>query len=198
MLPAARGEAVLRLFDVILASLGLVLLGLLLPPVWLANRMWAPGPLFHAQVRVGRWGRPFTMFKLRTMVQDAEPEGPCWADIADPRVTAVGRLLRRCHIDELPNCWNVLRGDMSVVGPRPERPEIRAELVRMFPQYDLRHAVRPGITGYAQIQYRYGGTPDELRVKLERDLHYVCMRSARLYLAIVARTVGVVLRARGQ
>lgn len=196
-----RGERVgfvERGLDVLLASVGLVLLGLCIPLVWAANRVWAPGPLLHRQVRVGRGNRPFVMFKLRTMVVDAEPDGPRWAAAEDARVTAVGRVLRRCHLDELPQCWNVLRGEMSVVGPRPERPELVAALSRALVGYERRHAIRPGLTGYAQIHYRYDAALDDVRQKLEHDLYYVRRRSIGLYLTIVIRTVAVVARARGR
>lgn len=177
--------------------LGAVLL-VVLPPVAAAIKATSPGPVFYRQVRVGRGGRPFTMVKFRSMVADAERDGaPQWAVEGDPRVTPVGRFLRRLRLDELPQVINVLRGEMSLVGPRPERPEIVEELQEKIPYYRARLLVKPGVTGWAQINYRYGNSVRDALVKLEYDLYYIKNQSIWLDLLILARTVGVVLGFKG-
>ena len=133
----------------------------------LAVRLDSPGPIFYKQERVGKGRKPFTMYKFRSMRENAESGGARWAAEKDPRVTRVGRLLRLTHIDELPQIWNVFRGDMSVIGPRPERPEFVRMLEETVPYYAVRHAVRPGITGWAQVTYRYGASIEDAVRKLE-------------------------------
>jgi lipopolysaccharide/colanic/teichoic acid biosynthesis glycosyltransferase len=156
------------------------------------------GPWLYRQERVGRNGRPFVLLKLRTMRMDAEADGqPRWACSGDPRVTRVGAFLRRMRIDELPQLVNVLRGEMSLIGPRPERACFVRELERELPGYALRHLGLPGLTGYAQVFAGYAGSRDEARVKLELDLYYLANQSLALDLAIAARTIGVVLTGEG-
>jgi sugar transferase (PEP-CTERM system associated) len=156
------------------------------------------GPVFFRQERVGKAGRVFTLVKFRTMRQHAEREtGPVWAQARDPRVTRVGRLLRETRVDEIPQFLNVLLGDMSLVGPRPERPTFVVELSEQLPFYMYRHVVKPGITGWAQVRYRYGSTLEDSREKLEYDLYYVKNRSLFLDLLIIIQTVQVVLFGRG-
>ena len=138
------------------------------------------------------------MHKLRSMVADAESEAPVWAADNDPRVTWVGRWMRRAHLDELPQMWSILRGDMSVVGPRPERPQFVAALEQDIPFYRLRHAVKPGITGWAQISFGYVDSAEAARMRLEYDLYYIKRQSVWLDLLIVARTLGHVLQFRGR
>ena len=187
-----------RTLDVLSALLGLAVFGVLLPLLALLIVLDGRGPVFFRQERVGQGGRIFRIVKLRTMIPDAERlTGPQWARQGDPRVTRVGRWLRRARLDEVPQLFNVLRGEMSLVGPRPERPAFVAELSRALPLYPLRHTVRPGITGWAQVQYRYGNTTADARVKLEYDLYYLLHRSPRLDAQILLRTVGQVLRLRG-
>jgi sugar transferase (PEP-CTERM system associated) len=155
------------------------------------------GPILYRQTRVGQHGHPFTMLKFRTMRSDAEAAGARWAQRDDPRVTRVGRWLRRFRVDELPQLLNVLAGEMGVVGPRPERPEFVAELRKQIPYYDLRHLVPPGITGWAQIRYPYAASLEESREKLQYDLYYVKHLSVRLDLLILFHTAKVVLFGRG-
>jgi sugar transferase (PEP-CTERM system associated) len=161
--------------------------------IWLDDR----GPVFYRQQRVGLNGSLFVLTKLRTMRVDAEADGAQWADNNDPRVTRVGRYLRRYRIDELPQFLNVIRGEMSFVGPRPERPEFVEKLRRKIPFYDERQTVRPGITGWAQVNYPYGATVDDAFRKLEYDLFYLKHMSAVFDFAIVFETVRIVLFGRG-
>jgi len=155
------------------------------------------GPVFYRQERVGRRGKTFTLIKFRSMRQDAEANGAVWARLNDNRVTRVGAFIRKTRIDELPQLFNVLRGDMSFVGPRPERPQFVAELSKAIPYYDLRHYVKPGITGWAQILYPYGASINDAREKLQYDLYYLKNYSIFLDLAILMHTVQVVLWAKG-
>lgn len=187
-----------RAFDVIAASLGLLVLIPLLPLVALAIYMEDRGPIFYQQTRVGRFGKPFSVYKLRTMVVDAEPDGPVWATEGDNRVTRVGRLLRKSHADEFPQLVNILKGEMSAVGPRPERPEFVDELARQIPMYDLRHCVRPGMAGWGLIKQGYGSSVEDARLKLQYDLYYIGHQSSLLDLGIILRTIsdGVTFRGR--
>lgn len=162
-----------------------------------AIRLDDGGPVFYRQCRVGHNGALFVLTKLRTMRVDAEADGAQWADNNDPRVTWVGRFLRRYRIDELPQFLNVIRGEMSFVGPRPERPEFVEKLRRKIPYYDERHTVRPGITGWAQVNYPYGATVEDAFRKLEYDLFYLKHMSAVFDFAIVFETVRIVLFGRG-
>ncbi|MDD6088743.1 MAG: sugar transferase [Desulfovibrionaceae bacterium] len=186
-----------RAFDVA-SSLSLLLLTL---PIMLIAavciRLESPGPVIYCQKRVGLFGRTFTIFKFRSMRQDAEKNGAVWAAEHDPRITRFGRFIRKTRIDELPQLWNVLNGDMSLIGPRPERPEFVAQLERQIPFYGLRHAVKPGVSGWAQVCYPYGSTVDDARRKLEFDLYYVKNMSLLLDIHIVLKTIGVVLFPKG-
>jgi sugar transferase (PEP-CTERM system associated) len=155
------------------------------------------GPVLYRQERVGLDGRSFMLLKFRTMRADAEREGPRWAAAADPRVTPLGRFLRRARIDEIPQALNVLRGDMSFVGPRPERPVFVHELAARIPFYAERHRVKPGITGWAQVNYPYGASVEDAREKLAYDLYYAKNASLLLDLAIILRTARVVLSGAG-
>ena len=188
-----------RLLDVLGALLGLAVLLVLVPFVGLAVRLASPGPLFYRQKRVGRGGRQFTVIKFRTMSPDAEADGLArWTEPDDERITPPGRFLRRARLDELPQCLNVLRGEMSLVGPRPERPEFVAALEERIPFYRARLLVKPGLTGWAQINYGYGASVQEAAVKLQYDLYYLKHRSLWLDLAIILRTLAVVLGFRGR
>jgi exopolysaccharide biosynthesis polyprenyl glycosylphosphotransferase len=176
------------------ALVGLVGLALAFPLIALAIWLDSPGPVFYRQTRVGKGGQPFQMTKLRTMVQGAESPGePVWAQENDERVTRFGRFARRTRLDEVPQLWNVLKGEMSLVGPRPERPEFVKDLQEQIPFYRSRHAVRPGLTGWAQINYEYGNSVADSLTKLQYDLYYIKHRSLHLDLVILARTVGTVL-----
>jgi sugar transferase (PEP-CTERM system associated) len=190
---------ILRRILSILASA--VLLGVFLPLIpflLLAIKLDSAGPVLYRQVRVGRGGKLFFCYKFRTMRRDAEADtGPTWARDDDPRITRVGRLLRFARLDEIPQLWNVLRGDMSFVGPRPERPEFVEWLSKLVPYYSVRHSVRPGITGWAQIRYRYGNTVADAKEKLQYDLYYIKNVSMGLDLVIMFRTIKIILLGRG-
>jgi exopolysaccharide biosynthesis polyprenyl glycosylphosphotransferase len=186
-----------RAVDIAFATaMGLGIL-LVVPIVALAIRLDSPGPIFYSQLRVGLNGRLFRIYKFRSMRQDAERNGATWAKVGDARVTRVGRFLRLTRIDELPQVWNVLRGDMTLVGPRPERPEFTSLLEAEIPSYAERHQVKPGITGWAQVRYRYTSSVRDAEAKLEYDLFYVKYRSLGLDLRVLLRTVLVVVQMRG-
>lgn len=183
-------------------SIGISLVGLLIclpiiPLIMLAVRLSSPGPIFFSQTRVGRHGKTFSVIKFRTMRQDAEADGAVWASANDSRVTPIGKFLRKSRLDEIPQMWNVLKGDMSFVGPRPERPEFVEWLSREIPFYELRQMVRPGITGWAQVRYQYGASLEESRQKLEYDLYYVKHLSLGLDLLIMFETIKTILLGRG-
>jgi sugar transferase (PEP-CTERM system associated) len=184
-------------------SFGLALFGFLVASpvmllVALAVRMTSPGPMLYRQVRAGKDGANFTLFKFRSMYQDAEAKsGAVWASKNDPRVTPLGRWLRRLRLDELPQLINVLRGEMVIVGPRPERPEFVKVLVDQIPFYHQRLAVKPGITGWAQINHKYGDTLEDTLLKLEYDLYYIKNLNMTLDLYIMFQTAKVMLLSRG-
>jgi lipopolysaccharide/colanic/teichoic acid biosynthesis glycosyltransferase len=187
-----------RALDLAGGLAGLALLVLLLPWVALAIRLASTGPVFYRQVRAGPRGRTFRLLKFRTMIDGAEADGLArWASAGDARVTRVGRFLRRTRLDELPQIWNVLNGDMSLVGPRPERPELIALLEQKIPFYRARLLVKPGLTGWAQINYGYGRSVEDAQVKLQYDLYYIKHQSLWLELTILLRTVEVVLGMKG-
>lgn len=179
-----------RLWDIIGAGLSLLLAALPLAVCMLLIRRESPGaPALLGQWRVGRGGRPFRLWKLRTMVGDAESDGrPRFAAARDARLTPIGAWLRSWHADELPQLWNVLRGDMSLVGPRPERPAFVAEFRRQIPGYDLRHQLRPGLTGWAQVNLGYTAELEGARAKLRYDLEYLRAAGWRLDWRIWCRT----------
>ncbi len=183
-----------RLFDI---TVSLILLILALPLIVLtaiAVKLESKGPAFYRQHRVGLYNVPFAIVKLRSMRSDAEVAGKAvWAEKDDPRVTKIGRIIRKLRIDELPQCWSVLKGEMSFVGPRPERPQFVDDLETKLPYYAERHMVKPGITGWAQINYPYGASIDDARQKLEYDLYYAKNYSPFLDLLILLQTVRVVL-----
>ena len=154
-------------------------------------------PILYRQERTGLFGRPFAMLKFRSMYNNAEQAGPQWAADGDHRITGVGRWIRKFRIDELPQVINVLRGEMSIVGPRPERPEFVSMLENQIAFYSLRHSVRPGITGWAQVRYQYGASVEETKTKLEHDLFYIKHLSMMLDLAVIFETVKVMLSGRG-
>lgn len=188
-----------RLADIGVGILGCCALALIAPLIWLANRVSAPGPLFFGQERVGRGGRTFEVLKFRSMVVDAEKfSGAVWAEENDPRITPVGRILRLTRLDEFPQFINVLRGQMSLIGPRPERPHFVAQLAQEIPFYRARHAVKPGLTGWAQVRYRYGASVEDSLIKLQYDLFYIKNQSILLDLEIVLKTIGVVLGFKGR
>ena len=153
----------------------------------------SPGPVIYRQMRVGLNGKEFCLIKFRSMINDAEKDGAVWASQNDPRVTRIGKIIRKLRIDELPQLLNVLRGDMSLIGPRPERMEFVTELEKKIPYYYLRHTVKPGITGWAQVSYPYGASETDARIKLEYDLYYIKNMSLLFDLKILLKTIGVVL-----
>ena len=186
-----------RVASMAAAALGLLLFLPFFPLVMLLVRLSSAGPIFFRQVRVGEMGRHFNVYKFRTMRQDAEAAGAKWASKNDPRVTRVGLFMRKTRIDEVPQLWNVLRGDMAFVGPRPERPEFVPWLTEQLPYYDLRHIIRPGLTGWAQVRYGYGATLEEAREKLAYDLYYVKHASLGFDLLIMFETIKIILRRKG-
>jgi sugar transferase (PEP-CTERM system associated) len=190
--------AVRRVLSIIISLIGLICALPLLPFIVLAIRLDSKGPVFYTQTRVGKAGRTFKVVKFRTMRQDAEAtSGPKWAGDNDPRVTRIGKFLRSSRLDEIPQLWCVLRGDMAFVGPRPERPEFIEWLSKEIPYYNVRHMVRPGLTGWAQIKYKYGSTVQDAREKLQYDLFYIKNASIGLDLLIMFQTVKTVLLRRG-
>lgn len=194
--PFFRG--VRRALNLAVALVGLVLALPLLPFIALAVKLSSPGPVFYHQKRVGKGSAEFYCYKFRTMRQDAEADtGATWAADDDPRITRVGKFLRSARLDEIPQLWCVLKGDMHFVGPRPERPEFVESLIKEIPYYGVRHMVRPGITGWAQVKYRYGNTREDALEKLQYDLFYIKNASLGLDLLIWFQTVKIVLLGRG-
>jgi lipopolysaccharide/colanic/teichoic acid biosynthesis glycosyltransferase len=186
-----------RIVDLAFGLVGLLALAVVTPVVVVGNRLANRGPLLYRQERVGRDGRPFQMLKFRSMREAGS--GPAeWTTVGDARVTTFGRLLRRSHLDELPQVWNVLRGDLSIVGPRPEQLHYVEELRRKLPFYDLRHIVRPGLTGWAQVKYPYGADVADAREKLQYEFFYLRRQSVGLDLRIIGRTLRSVLRQEGR
>jgi sugar transferase (PEP-CTERM system associated) len=155
------------------------------------------GPVLYKQERVGRNGRTFMVMKFRSMRTDAEKDGPVWARSADDRVTRVGRIIRKIRIDEIPQFWNILKGEMNFVGPRPERPHFVSQLAEEIPYYEQRHLIAPGLTGWAQIKYPYGSSIEDARQKLQYDLYYIKNQSLSLDAAIMFETVKTILFGRG-
>jgi exopolysaccharide biosynthesis polyprenyl glycosylphosphotransferase len=187
-----------RLVDVIAGGIGVVLSLPVMLLVALLIKLTSRGAVLYHQARVGQHGRIFTVHKFRSMVSDAEATtGAVWAQENDSRVTPIGGFLRRSRLDELPQLWNVLRGDMSLVGPRPERPEFVRNLTEKIPFYGQRHVVRPGLTGWAQIRYTYGASVEDAMEKLQYDLFYIKNLSLALDLFILVSTVKTVLQRRG-
>jgi sugar transferase (PEP-CTERM system associated) len=186
-----------RLVDIFVSFAILILVSPLLPLIALAVYVESGGPVLFRQTRVGYRGQEFELLKFRSMVQDAEKHGPQWATKQDSRVTRVGRFLRKTRLDEIPQLFNVFRGDMSLVGPRPERKYFCELLVEKIPYFNLRHSVRPGLTGWAQVRFKYSASLDDARGKLELDLFYLKNLSLLVDLAILFETVKVVLLGRG-
>ena len=187
-------HGVKRMVDVGASIVGLILSSPLLLLAMAAIKLESRGPMFYSQLRVGRFNRPFYIYKLRTMVQDAEKNGAQWAQTSDSRITRTGKILRKTRIDEIPQFWNVLKGEMSLVGPRPERPEFVEMLKEELPFYVQRHLVKPGLTGWAQINYPYGASVEDALNKLTYDLFYVKRTSVGLDLQIMLRTIGAMMK----
>ena len=192
--PRSRVLVIQRLYSLLLALLGVIVAAPVMLIVAVAVRVSSSGPILYRQVRVGQNGIPFTLFKFRSMRADAEAgTGAVWAQREDPRVTGVGRLLRKTRLDEIPQLWNVVKGEMSIVGPRPERPEFVQTLSEQIPFYRQRHCVKPGITGWAQINHKYGDTLEDTVIKLEYDLYYIKHLSPTLDGYIMFHTLKVML-----
>lgn len=191
-------DNVKRLLDLVLAIVLVIPFLALIPFVALAIKVTSRGPVFFSQTRVGERGKPYRVIKFRSMRIDAEANGAQWASKNDPRITPIGGFLRASRIDELPQLLNVLRGEMSFIGPRPERPEFVQDLAKRIPHYSLRSLVKPGISGWAQVNYPYGSSEEDAARKLEYDLFYIKNRSLMLDLRIFLRTIGVVILRKGQ
>ncbi|HVE47580.1 MAG TPA: sugar transferase [Acidimicrobiales bacterium] len=187
-----------RILDGLAAAAGIVLLAIATPAVWCGNRLGNHGPLLYRQTRVGKGGREFEILKFRTMTPAALGASTEWTTEHDPRITPFGAWLRRTHLDELPQVVNILRGDLSVVGPRPEQPRYVEELEGKIPFYRLRHLVRPGLTGWAQVKYPYGSTEGDALEKLQYEFYYLRHQSLALDLRITGRTLRNVLGRQGQ
>jgi exopolysaccharide biosynthesis polyprenyl glycosylphosphotransferase len=187
-----------RTFDILFSVIGIIFGIFILPFVFLGNLIANKGPLFYFQERVGQNGKLFQIVKLRSMVVNAETGGAKWAQKNDSRITKFGMFLRRSRIDEIPQFVNVLRGDMSIIGPRPERPFFVNELSRIIPFYETRHIVKPGLTGWAQVNTRYGSSVDDSLTKLQYDLYYIKHRSVFLDINIIVKTLSTILYYRGQ
>jgi lipopolysaccharide/colanic/teichoic acid biosynthesis glycosyltransferase len=187
-----------RTVEVAMALTGLAIGLIIMPIIILGNLLGNKGPLLYTQERVGKNGQTFKIYKLRSMVVDAEKNGAVFATTNDARVTAFGKILRKSRLDEVPQFINVLKGDMAVIGPRPERPVFVKEIAAMMPFYETRHVVKPGLTGWAQVNYSYGETLQDSLIKLQYDLYYIKHRSLFLDLNIVVKTISTVLFYRGQ
>lgn len=187
-----------RFFDIGTAIIGMVFFGLSIPLISLLNLVANRGPLFYKQERVGKNGNTFSIIKYRTMVPNAEAAGAQWAQKNDKRITPFGKFLRKTRIDEIPQFYNVLKGEMSIIGPRPERPVFVKELSEIIPFYETRHVVKPGLTGWAQVNTEYGSTLAGSLEKLQYDLYYIKHRSFYLDVSIILKTLSTVLFYRGQ
>jgi sugar transferase (PEP-CTERM system associated) len=197
LLSSGYVQRIKQILDLIFSGLMLFCLSPLMAITAIAIRLDSPGPIFYTQQRVGKRLKIFSVYKFRSMTYNAEEQGAKWAQKKDPRVTRVGRFIRLCRIDEIPQLWNVFKGEMSLVGPRPERPEFVDVLDSQIPYYSVRHTVAPGITGWAQINYPYGASIDDALKKLEYDLYYIKNMSILLDFKILLKTVGVVLLGQG-
>ncbi|WP_309640349.1 exopolysaccharide biosynthesis polyprenyl glycosylphosphotransferase [Flavobacterium sp.] len=187
-----------RIVEIAISIIGLSIGIMLLPIIFLGNLIGNRGQLFYTQDRIGKNGVPFKILKLRTMIKNAESNGAVFTTINDSRITAFGKFLRKARIDEFPQFLNILKGDMAVIGPRPERPVFVNEIAEVMPFYETRHVVKPGLTGWAQVNYSYGETIDDSLIKLQYDLYYIKHRSIFLDINIVLKTFSTVLFYRGQ
>jgi len=187
-----------RFLDIFLSLLGVILLLVFLPFIAIGNCIGNWGSLFYTQLRIGKNGKPFKIYKLRSMVENAENNGAVWCKRGDIRITRFGRFLRITRLDEFPQFFNILKGDMSLIGPRPERPKFVKDLEEKIPFYAIRHILRPGLTGWAQVNYPYTNTREEQEVKLRYDLYYIKERNILLDFKILIKTITTVLYLRGQ
>lgn len=187
-----------RLFDILMSIVGLIFLVVILPLVFLGNVVANRGPIFYTQKRVGKNGNTFNILKLRTMVTDAESDGAQWAQKNDSRVTTFGKFLRKSRLDEIPQFYNVFLGEMSVIGPRPERPIFVEELSEEIPFYETRHIIKPGLTGWAQVMGTYASSEEGALEKLQYDLYYIKHRNLFMDLSIMLKTISTIIFYRGQ
>ncbi len=187
-------EMAKRVLDIALALTLTLLALILLPFIAIAIKLESPGPIFYSQARVGKNGKLFSLAKFRSMVADAEENGAVWAQKHDPRITLIGKILRKTFLDELPQCINILKGEMSLIGPRPERPEFVEQLAKEIPFYRIRHIVRPGITGWAQVNTPYGNSTHGALEKLQYELYYTKNRSFLLDAKILLKTINVIFK----
>ena len=188
----------MRFFEILFSMIGLSIGIIVLPLILIGNLFGNRGTLFYTQERVGKNGRVFNIVKFRTMVKNAEKEGAVFATTNDSRITAFGKILRKSRMDELPQFINILNGEMAVIGPRPERPVFVNEIAVVMPFYETRHVIKPGLTGWAQVNYPYGETIDDSLIKLQYDLYYIKHRSLFLDVNIIFKTLGTVLLFKGQ
>lgn len=189
--------SIIRIIEIVLSIVGLVIMALFVPFIFLANLIFSPGPLFYSQKRVGLYGKEFNLTKFRSMVVDAEKGGAKWASKNDDRTTKIGGLLRKTRIDELPQFFAVLRGEMGLIGPRPERRVFVDQLKKEIPFFEARHFIKPGITGWAQVMYKYGNSTNDSLIKLKYDLYYIKNRSIALDIQIIIKTIFTVLNYKG-
>ncbi|HJV09229.1 MAG TPA: sugar transferase, partial [Acidimicrobiales bacterium] len=195
----ARYGRIKRILDALGAAAGVLVLALVTPAVWVGNKLGNRGPLLYRQTRVGKGGKEFEILKFRTMTPGGAGAGAGqWTSADDPRITPFGAWLRRSHLDELPQVVNILRGDLSVVGPRPEQPRYVEELESKIPFYGLRHLVRPGLTGWAQVKYPYGASEGDAFEKLQYEFYYLRHQGLALDLRITGRTLRSVLGREGR
>jgi lipopolysaccharide/colanic/teichoic acid biosynthesis glycosyltransferase len=187
-----------RFFELLFSITGIAIGALMVPFLVVANWFWNRGPLFYTQERVGKDGALFKIYKFRSMVENAEANGAVFSKIGDTRVTPFGKFLRKTRIDEIPQFLNILKGDMGVIGPRPERPMFVEEISAIMPFYETRHIIKPGLTGWAQVNYNYGESIEESLVKLQYDLYYIKHRSVFIDISIVFKTISTVVFYRGQ
>ncbi|MDO3695142.1 exopolysaccharide biosynthesis polyprenyl glycosylphosphotransferase [Wenyingzhuangia sp. chi5] len=188
----------MRCMDILAGVIGILFMLFLIPFVFIGNLIWSRGSLFYKQERVGAKGKSFKIIKFRSMVASAEKNGAQWAIKNDTRITPFGKFLRKMRIDEIPQFWNILKGEMSMIGPRPERPEFVDELGKQIPLYGIRHVIKPGLTGWAQVMYPYASTLEEQEKKLRYDLYYIKKRSLFLDFKIMIKTIHTVLYFKGQ
>lgn len=187
-----------RFFELLFSITGIIIGALLVPFLLIANWFWNRGPLFYTQDRVGKDGVLFKIYKFRSMVTNAEINGAVFSKVGDTRVTPFGKFLRKTRIDEIPQFLNILKGDMGVIGPRPERPMFVEEISDIMPFYETRHIIKPGLTGWAQVNYNYGESIEESLVKLQYDLYYIKHRSVFIDISIIFKTISTVVFYRGQ
>ena len=187
-----------RFFDILLSASGILVGILFVPFILLGNLIGNRGPLFYTQERIGKNGNLFKIIKFRTMIKNAEQGVAVWAKKNDIRITPFGKFLRHTRLDEIPQFFNILKGDMSIIGPRPERPYFVKELSQMLPFYETRHTIKPGLTGWAQVRTRYASSVDDNLLKLQYDLYYIKHRSFYLDIVIFIKTISTMIYFRGQ